>query len=249
MKILTVMNQKGGVGKSTTVQNIGAGLTYLHKKKVLFIDLDAQGNLTYGLGGNQEGYTILDVLINKCSIDEAIQSTPQGDLICSHSHLSVIDTILEGNNKEYALKEAIKPILSKYDYILIDTPPSLSLLSVNALISSDSVIIPSQADIYSLQGIGQLAETIKAIKDTCNPKLEVKGIVLTRYNSRSLLTKNISNMLEDTAKSINTKLFTTPIREGIAVKEAQAMRKNLFEYAPKSNPAVDYKNLIKEVLV
>lgn len=247
-EIITVINQKGGVGKSTTAQNIGAGLHQLHKKRVLFIDLDAQGNLSYSLGANQEAYSAIDVLMDNCEIEKAIQKTPQGDLIRSNADLSNIETLLKNTGKEYKLKEVLEPVLNNYDYIIIDTPPSLGLLSVNALTASTGVIIPSQADIFSLQGIGQLTKTIEAVKKYCNPNLKIKGIVLTRYSSRSVLSRDIAEMLEATAKQLNTKLYKTNIREGIAIKESQINLTSIFSYAPKSNPAIDYKNLIKEVL-
>ena len=246
-EIITIINQKGGVGKSTTAQNIGAGLKLLHRKKVLFIDLDAQGNLSYSLGAKKHQNSF-DVITGNCTAKEAIQELPQGDLITSDAKLSYIETYLKDTGKEFKLKEALTPIKDFYDYIIIDTPPSLGVLSVNALTASNRVIIPSQADIFSLQGIGQLANTIDAVKKYCNPDIEIKGLVLTRYNARSVLSRDLANMLDATAKQLKTKLFKTSIREGIAIKEAQANRENLFVYAPKSNPAIDYKNLIKEVL-
>lgn len=247
-EIITVINQKGGVGKSTTAQNIGAGIKQLHKKRVLFIDLDAQGNLSYSLGANPNSLSAIDVLLGNCEIKEAIQETPQGDLIRSNTDLSNIETYLKNTGKEYKLKEALETVLSDYDYIIIDTPPSLGLLSVNALTASTGVIIPSQADIFSLQGIGQLAKTIEAVKKYCNPTLFIKGIVLTRYSARSVLSRDIAEMLETTAKQLQTKLYKTTIREGIAIKESQINVMSIFEYAPKSNPAIDYKHLIREVL-
>lgn len=247
-EVITVINQKGGVGKSTTVQNIGTGLKHLHKKKVLFIDLDAQGNLSYSLGANMQHLNSFDVITGSCNTKEAIQKTPQGDLICSSPSLSNADSHLKDTGKEFKLREAIETIKNEYDYILIDTPPSLGVLSVNALTASDSVIIPSQADIFSLQGIGQLSNTIEVVKKYCNPSLTIKGLVLTRYSSRSVLSRDIASMLDATAKQLNTKLFKTTIREGIAIKEAQANKENLFTYAPKSNPTTDYKNLVKEVM-
>ena len=247
-EVITVINQKGGVGKGTTAQNIGTGLKHLHKKKVLFIDLDAQGNLSYSLGANMQHLNSFDVITNSCDIKEAIQKTPQGDLICNSPNLSNADAHLKDTGKEFKLREALEPIRNEYDYIIIDTPPSLGILSINALTASDSVIIPSQADIFSLQGIGQLANTIEVVKKYCNPNLTIKGLVLTRYSSRSVLSRDIANMLDATAKQLNTKLFSTTIREGIAIKEAQANKENLYTYAPKSNPAIDYKNLVKEVI-
>ena len=246
-EVIAVINQKGGVAKSTTAQAIGQGLNYLHKQKVLLIDLDAQGNLSYSMGAKQ-GLTIYDVILGEVDIKEAIQHTPVGDIIPASPKLSGIDLALVETGKEYKLKEALATILKDYDYIILDTPPALGILTVNALTCSTGVIIPAQADFYSLQGIGQLSSTLKAVKNYCNKDLLIKGIVLTRYNKRAVLSRDVAELLENTAKQLETKLYKTPIRECIAVKEAQATKETLFSYAPKSNATTDYKNLIKEVL-
>ena len=139
-------------------------------------------------------------------------------------------------------------IYGKYDYCIIDTPPALSILTINALTACTGAIIPAQADIYSLQGIGQLNNTIQTIKKYCNPALTIKGIILTRYNSRSVLSKEVTEMIEQTAAELNTKVFDTKIRECTAMKEAQAMKQDIFTYAPKSNASADYNAIIKELL-
>ena len=247
-EIIAVINQKGGVGKSTTAQAIGQGLT-LKGYKVLFIDLDAQGNLTYSLNIQAQNYkTVLDVLTGKADIKSTIQKTATGDILPSSLQLAGADLILTEMGKEYKLKEAIEPIKKSYDYIIIDTPPALSILTVNALTACTGVIIPAQADIYSLQGIGQLNNTIEAVKKYCNKELKIKGIVLTRYNKRAVLSRDIKDLLEQTAQTLKTKLYKTHIREAIAVKEAQTQKACLFSYAPKSNASIDYMNLINEVI-
>ena len=244
---IAVINQKGGVGKSTTAQAIGQGLT-LKGYKVLFVDLDAQGNLTYSLNASQNNKTILEVLTKQLKAKDIIQSTPTGDIMPSSLQLSGADLMLTEMGKEYRLKEALEPIKSKYDYIIIDTPPALGILTVNALTACTGVIIPAQADIYSLQGIGQLNSTIEAVKKYCNEDLTLKGIVLTRYNKRAVLSRDVAELLEQTAQTLKTKLYKTHIREAIAVKEAQIQKACLFEYAPKSNASIDYMNLIEEVI-
>lgn len=245
-EIIAVINQKGGVGKSTTVFALGEGLI-LKGYKVLFIDLDAQGNLSYAMKSNNEYGNSFDIL-NGDLENNFIQSTDSGDLICSSPKLATADISLTSTGKEYKLKESLNSFVNTYDYIIIDTPPALGILTINALTAATSVIIPAQTDIYSIQGIGQLYKTIQAVKRYTNSNLKIKGILLTRYNSRSVLSRELKQMIENTAKELETIVFNTKIREGIAIKESQAMRKGIFEYAPKSNPAQDYQLFVNEIL-
>lgn len=247
MNIITVINQKGGVGKSTTAQAIGAGFT-LKGYNTLFIDLDAQGNLTYSMGANQQGYNAMGVLERPETIKEEIQHTEQGDIIASSPLLAGADTTITQTGKEYKLKEALETIKKEYDYCIIDTPPALGILTINALTACNGAIIPSQADIYSLQGISQLNNTIEAVKKYCNPSLSIMGIVLTRFNGRSIIRREVAEMLEQTAKQLNTKLFKSRIRECTALVEAQATKQSIYKYAPKSNATADYKALVNEIL-
>lgn len=247
MKVITVALQKGGTAKTTTAHTLGVGLL---KKgyKVLFIDLDGQGSLTYSLNATTQNKGIYEALKGIVDIRETIQHTEQGDIIPGADNLAGMDGELTATGKEYKLKELLEPIKNEYDFIIIDTPPALGILSVNALTASDDVIIPLQADIFSLQGVGQLHETIQAIQRYTNPKLNIKGLLLCRYNARSILTRDITGLIENTAKELNTKAFKTRIRECIVLKEAQALQTNVFDYAPNSNAAKDYKNFIEEVL-
>lgn len=247
IKTIAIINQKGGVGKSTTALCVGAGLS-LKGYKVLYIDLDAQGNLTYTLGADPKGLTALDILTKEATAEQTIQRTAQGDVISASPSLAGADTLITAVGKEYRLKEALEPIKEKYDYIIIDTPPALSVLTINALTACTGVIIPAQADIYSLQGISQLNNTIQTVKQYCNPSLEVMGIVLTRYSSRAILSREVAEMIEQTAENLNTRLYKATVRENIAVKEAQASQQNIFEYAPKSNAAADYLALVDEII-
>jgi chromosome partitioning protein len=244
--ILTIANQKGGVGKSTTAHAIGAAL--LHRGySVLFVDLDAQGNLTYALGGNPGGYTSLDILTGQATAQQAIQKVT-GDLIPYSPSLSGSDMLLNKTGKEYRLQEALEPIQANYDWIVVDTPPSLGILTVNALTACKWAIIPAQADMYSLQGIGQLYSTIEAVRQYCNPDLEIRGILLTRHSNRAILSRDMATLMDDTARKLGTKLFETTIRENIAVKEAQARQQDIFTYAPKSNGSIDYAAFMDELL-
>lgn len=244
--VITVINQKGGVGKTTTAAALGAGL-FLKGKRILFIDLDPQGNLTYSLDAQAAKVNILDILTYAEPIKSGLKSIVEGDILISSPELAAADLIINETGKEYRLRELIEPLKREYDFIIIDTPPALGILTINALTASDKAIIPAQADIYSLQGIGQLYETLRAVQRYTNPGLTVAGILLTRYNSRAVISKNITEAIENTAAALNTRVFDAKIREGVAVKEAQAMQQNIFSYAPKSNPALDYMELVDEV--
>ena len=243
MEIISITNQKGGTGKSTSCLALGAALK---KKgyKVLYIDLDAQGNLTYALGAtNSAGVTAIDLLKGKFNLADV-----KGDVIISTPELATADQLLSKTGIEYKLKEALQGIKHKYDYILIDTPPSMGILTINALTASHSVIIPAQADIFSLQGITQIKDTIEAVKEYCNKALTVKGIVLTRFNGRAIISKDLADVLKAEAAKLGTRLFNTKIRECTALKEAQANQQDIFTYAPNSNGASDYMDLTKEVM-
>lgn len=244
---ISIINQKGGVGKSTTALALGAGLTLIGFK-VLYIDLDTQGNLTYALGARDTGLTAFEVLTKTAEIYDVIQSTPQGDIIPASPALAGADTVINEVGKEYRLREALGSRQGTYNYVIIDTPPALGILTINALTACKRIIIPAQADIFSLQGIGQLHSTIKTVKRYCNPSLKIEGILLTRFNSRTVLSRDITQMIDQTAKQLHTRLFKTTIREAIAVKEAQANQQDIFSYAPKGKATEDYRNFIKELL-
>lgn len=246
VKIMSIINQKGGVGKTTTAEAITAGLN-LKGYKVLAIDLDAQCNLSYTAGADTDGITITDVLTKDVTAREAIQHLPRGDIMPASRALTGADTFIKDTGKEYRLKEVLEPIKKEYQYIILDTPPALGILTVNALTASDSVIIPAQADIYSLQGIRQLWDTIQPVKKYCNSELYIEGILLTRYNGRTILSRDIKDMLERLARTLETRVFKTTIREAVTVKEAQINQQSLFDYAPKAKVTEDYKNLIKEL--
>ena len=243
MEIVAIVNRKGGVGKTATAQALGAGLAR-KKKKVLYIDLDSQTNLSYGLGADPEGLSSMDVLTGEATAAEAIQHTPQGDVIAGSEALAGADAAIDGTGKDYRLKEAIDGL--QYDYIIIDTPAQLGTLTVNALTAANSVVIPVQAEVYSLQGIGQLSTTIEAVKKYCNRDLYIRGILITRYNGRAVISKDMQSNLKDAAEQLKTKLYSTPIRECVSIKEAQAIQQDIYTYAPRSNAAKDYEAFIKE---
>ena len=245
MEVVAIINRKGGVGKTATAQALGAGLIR-RKKKVLFVDLDSQANLSYGLKADPNAPTSMDLLTGEATTAEAIQKTEQGDIIAGSEALAGADAVIDGTGKEYRLKEALEGL--KYDYIIIDTPAQLGTLTINALTAAKSVIIPVQAEVYSLQGIGQLNKTIEAVKKYCNKNLYIKGILITRYTSRAVISKDMQSNLAEAAEQLKTKLYSTPIRECVSIREAQASQADIFTYAPRSNAAKDYEAFIKEFL-
>ena len=246
-KIITVINQKGGVGKTTTAHAIGAWLQIKQNKKVLFLDLDQQSNLSYATGANSSGYSTLEVLVSGHLDISKVQTTISGyNVVPASPMLASIDSVLAATGKEYRLKEALEEV-SYYDFIVIDTPPSLNIITVNALTASDYAVIPAQADIFSLQGITQLGQTIETIKKYTNPTLNVLGVILTRHNQRTILSRDLQNVIATTAKELHTKLYSQTIREAIAVKEAQAFKKDIFIYDPKSTATQDYDLLMNEL--
>lgn len=245
MKIISVANQKGGVGKSTTVASFGSGLR-MKGKKVLYIDLDPQSNLTLALGAEQKN-TIYEVITEKIDINAAIQEINEKYIIAGDPILSKADTEFTMPGREYKLKDAIEKLTYDFDYVVIDTPPALGTLTINALSASDYVIIPSEADTSSIQGITQINETILAVKKYCNKNLKVLGILLTRF-SKTVISRDLSEAIKDIASSIDTFEYNTQIRECIALKETKAQQMDIFEYAPKSNAANDYSLMVEEFL-
>lgn len=246
MYTISIINQKGGVGKSTTAHAIGAGLLR-RGHEVLFIDLDQQGNLSFAMGANTNGYNVMGVLQRPETIKDEIQHTAQGDIIASSIGLAQADAIITNTGKEYKLREALTNVGGEYDYCIIDTPPHLGIATINALTASNGAIIPAQADLYSIQGILQLNSTIEAVKKYCNPELEVMGILLTRFNRRSVIRREVAETISETARQLNTKLYNTTIRECISLVEAPAVKKDIFSYSPRSNATADYNALLNEI--
>lgn len=248
-KIVAIANRKGGVGKTATAHALGAGLLR-RGYKVLFVDLDSQCNLTDALGidrGTVETSS-LDVLEGRSTASEAILRTEGGDLLPASPDLAKADRIIEGVGSEYKLRDALQPLSRKYDYIVIDTPPALGVLTINALTASNKVVIPAQADLYSLQGIEQLYGTIGAVQHFTNKKLKIDGILITRYAGRSIISKDMRGNLEEVARIIDSKVYETPIRECIAVREAQATHTDIYSYSSRSNASKDYEAFINEFL-
>lgn len=253
MTTIAVIAQKGGVGKTSSAQAIGIGLAKYHSAKVLFVDTDAQGNLSRSMEADNSGTAgadALDVLTGRATVQEAIQRTPHGDIVAASPALSGADRepALSKVGREYRLKKALEAVSGDYDYCIIDTPPALSIITVNALTAASKIIIPAQADDYSLEALSRLRETIETVRTYCNPSLQVDGILLTRFNSRAVISRDIADMMQEEALALNTRIYTTRIRECTAIKEAQALREDIYSYSPRSNAAKDYRDVIQELI-
>lgn len=246
--VVAISNQKGGVGKTTTTNALTAGL----KRKgfrVLAIDLDPQGNLSFSFGAAIDGVpTAYHLFKGEVTASEAIQKTEIADIIAGNILLSSVELELTGTGREFILKEALEPVMNDYDYILIDTPPALSILTVNAFTVSNTVIIPMLADIFSLQGITQLNDTIIRVRKYCNPTLRISGILLTRYNSRTVLSREIKETAQMISDDLNIPLFNTFIRSSVAISEAHSLEADIFAYAPNNNAVQDYMQFVNEFL-
>ncbi len=247
--IIALTNQKGGVGKTTTTTALVAGLVRSNKR-VLSIDLDPQGNLGFHLGFNiEDGQGIYEVLKGSVDIKDAIKTTENyGDVLTSNISLSEAETTLKGEERQKLLQKALEPVKSNYDYIIIDTPPALNILTVNSYVSADYLIIPMASEILSLVGVSQIKDTIEAVRANLNPNLKILGILLTRYNARTNLSKEIEEMASSVASQIGTEIFKSKIRTGIAVAESPAHGQSVIDYSPHSKVAIDYRDFITEVM-
>ena len=248
VKILTVTNQKGGVGKTTTTINLACALKY-RGYKVLVIDMDPQGNLSFCVNADTVlSATIYEALRKEVKIQYAIQRTPMVDIIASNILLSGIELEYTKAGREYLLRDVLASIKDYYDIILIDTPPGLGILTINSMTAIDGVIIPMVADIFSLQGITQLNETVEQVKKYSNPNLVIEGVVLNKYNPRIHLNKEVKGAAELILKDLNVRLFKSTIRSSVAVAEAQSSQKDLFAYAKNNGATLDYERFSKEIL-
>lgn len=240
--ILSIISQKGGVGKTTTAAMLAAGLA-IKKKKVLLVDLDGQCNLSLTTGAIPTDKTILDVLDSRKTAQEAITESGPYKTIAGHSNM-----VLWRPDKPDIIKRILKPLASQFDFIILDTPPQLGEIVINALTASDAAIITLQADLYGLQSLAQLKETIDAIKTTANPGLKILGLLLTRHNGRTVLGQTYSGHIAAAAVQLETAPFKATIRESVIIREAVSQQQSIFDYSPKAPQTQDFRELVNEIL-
>lgn len=249
MRIFAITNQKGGVGKTTTTVNLAASLTSI-KRRVLMIDLDPQGNATMGCGvdKNDLKLSVYDVLTGRCDISEAIVNAERSgfDLLPANGDLTAAEVeLLALDKKEYRLRDAVQQVCNQYDYIIIDCPPSLSMLTINGLVAADSVIIPMQCEYYALEGLSALMNTITGIKQGPNPDLKIEGLLRTMYDPRNSLTRDVSSQL---IQHFGDRVYDTVIPRNVRLAEAPSHGLPALLYDRKSRGAMAYLALAGEVL-
>lgn len=247
--VISIVNQKGGVGKTTTAVNLGAFLTK-KRKKVLIIDLDPQGNATSGYGFEKSSLqnTVYDLLVNEEDIANVITNTNVKNVDMCPTNINLAGAEVElvsAISRETILKRALEPVLDKYDYIIIDCPPSLGLLTINALTACEGVIVPIQGEYYALEGLAQLIDTINMIKKKLNPVIGIMGVVITMHDRRTQLTKQV---VEEVQKYFGDKVFKTFIPRNVRLAEAPSHGLTIDEYDAKSKGSIAYQALANEVI-
>ncbi len=247
-KIFSVTNQKGGVGKTTTGINLAHSLAQ-YGQRVLLVDLDPQGNASSGSGIDRDAqqYTVYEVLMQPAAIKNAVLITRSGyDIIASNRELSgALVELVNAQHREFRLREALHSVRDEYDFILIDCPPALDLLTVNALAASDAVIIPMQCEYFALEGLTELVGTIRKIRETLNPNLSIEGLLRTLYDGRNSLTLEVSTQLKN---HFGDKVYSTIIPRNVRLAEAPSYGKPALEYDKRSKGARAYLALANEVL-
>lgn len=248
-RIIAIANQKGGVGKTTTSINLSACIA-AKGKKVLVIDIDPQGNTTsgYGIEKNDLENTIYELILGDCSIEDCIlkEVLPNISILPSNVNLAAAEIELIGvEKKEYILKNEVDWVKDRYDFIIIDCPPSLSLLTVNAMTTADSVLVPIQCEYYALEGLSQLIHTVELVKDRLNSKLEIEGVVFTMYDARTNLSLQVVENVKD---NLQQNIYKTIIPRNIRLAEAPSYGTPINQYDPRSAGAESYMRLADEVI-
>jgi chromosome partitioning protein len=248
-KVYAITNQKGGVGKTTTSVNLAASLAAT-KRRVLMVDMDPQGNATMGSGVNKNDleYSIYDVLVDEISVNQAMTFSEAAgfSVLAANGDLTAAEVqLLDADNKEWRLKHALQPVLDQFDYILIDCPPSLNMLTVNALTACDGVIIPMQCEYYALEGLSALIETISTIQKALNPNLRIEGLLRTMYDPRMSLTGDVSAQLSE---HFGDRVYRTCIPRNVRLAEAPSFGAPVLSYDKQSKGALAYLALAGEIL-
>ena len=247
-RITALINQKGGVAKTTTAHALAVGLAR-QGKRVLAIDCDPQGNLSFSMRADDTLAGLYEALRGDAAAADVIQATRQGvDLIASSLDLSAADMEFTRVGREYLLRGLCDAVAASYDHIVVDCPPALGVLTLNALTAADDMVIPVGLEVFSLQGLKQLFNTVENVRRYCNPRLTVAGILITRRGNRASLTRELIDVIGQTAKDLNVYLYPTVIREAVAVREAQVMQESLFDSHPKAAVTADYAAFVADYL-
>lgn len=249
MRILSITNQKGGVGKTTTAINLGAALA-AHGKSVLIADLDPQGNASTGLGidAGARKRTTYDLLIDGAALEDVAIATEIENLSIAPATTDLSSTDVElgqRDNRVFLLKDAFRESTATYDYVLIDCPPSLSLLTLNALVASDSILVPLQAEFFALEGLSQLMLTVREVRETANPSLRIEGVVLTMHDARNRLSRQVE---DDARANLGDLVFNTMIPRNVRLSEAPSFALPVITYDPTSKGSQAYLDLAQELM-
>jgi len=246
-KIVSLANQKGGVGKTTTAINLGASLAAC-ERSVLIVDLDPQANATSGIGVTGVEKSMYDVLVEGVPVAEIVRTTELPTLYLAPSSVDLVGAEVELRDaigREYYLRRALEPILGQYDYVLIDSPPSLGLLTVNGLTAAHSILVPLQSEYFALEGVSQLLNTVERVRDAVNPGLEIEGIVLTMYDERMNLARQVA---EEVRTHFQDKVYQTIIPRNVRLGEAPSFGKPIILYDIRSRGSEAYVSLAKEFI-